>query len=245
MKQSLEELLQHPALWQASRGHRPRRALATGFAALDLQLHDRGWPEAATSEILTEHVGIGELRLLLPALREALRHKALLAFLAPPHLPYAPALAAAGINPQQVLVVKPQSTREWLWCADQLLRAGSCAAVISWGCHTAISDRDLRLLQQAAHAGDSWHVLFRHPREARQASPSALRLTLEPEADTVHLNILKQRGGWAGQEVSLALGNEAFAYSQETLRSQPVHFSQLPALRRRAQKKPTAVTAIG
>ncbi len=245
MKQSLEELLQHPALWQASRGHRPRRALATGFAALDLQLHDRGWPEAATSEILTEHVGIGELRLLLPALREALRHKSLLAFLAPPHLPYAPALAAAGIKPQQVLVVKPQSAREWLWSADQLLRAGCCGAVISWACQTAISDRDLRLLQQAAHAGDCWHVLFRHTREAQQASPSALRLQLEPEAETLQVNILKQRGGWAGQRVSLALGNESFAHSQEALRSQPVHFGQLPALRRHTPPKPTPVTAIG
>mgnify|MGYP000241007989 CR=1 FL=1 len=248
MKKSLEQVLQHPAVWQASRGHRPRRAIATGFPGLDRELHDGGWPEAASTELLTEQTGIGELRLLLPALRRKLVQKPLLAFLAPPHLPYAPALMAEDIDPQNILVVRPRSTREWLWSADQILRSGACGALISWACQTALGDRDLRMLQQAAHQGDCWHALFRHSREALHSSPSALRLTLVPDQENpqrLSVNILKQRGGWGGQCVTIALGHEAQRHPLQAPEALPVHFAQLPSLRRRSPLQPTTVTAIG
>lgn len=248
MKKSLEELLQHPSIWQASRAHRPRRAITTGFTSLNETLHDGGWPEAATSELLCEQTGIGELRLLLPALKQVQKQKSLVAFLAPPHLPYAPALSAAGLNPQQVLVVCPHSTREWLWCADQILRSGACGGLVSWGLQTAIGNRDLRMLQQAAHHGDCWHALFRHTREARQASPSALRLELasdQQHAGHLQIHVLKQRGGWGGQNLSLALGDTLQNHSAQALKHQPVHLAPLPSLRDRAQGNTATIRAIG
>jgi len=248
MKKSLDELLQHPSIWQASRAYRPRRAIATGFVSLNESLHDGGWPEAATSELLCEQTGIGELRLLLPALKQVQKQKSLVAFLAPPHLPYAPALKAAGLNPQQVLVVSPHSAREWLWCADQILRSGACGGLVSWGLQTAIGNRDLRMLQQAAHQGDCWHALFRHSREARQASPSALRLELSSDqqhAGHLHIHVLKQRGGWGGQSLSLTLGDKLHKHSAQALKQQAVHLAPLPSLRDRTQRNSATIRAIG
>ena len=63
-------LLSHPQLWRAR--HLPnepaRSSHATGFAALDDALHDGGWPAAGLMELLCAGHGIGELRLLMPAL---------------------------------------------------------------------------------------------------------------------------------------------------------------------------------
>ena len=59
----------HPALWRASQLGGGRGAVtASGFAALDAQLPGGGWPHGALTELLLPHPGIGELRLLAPAL---------------------------------------------------------------------------------------------------------------------------------------------------------------------------------
>jgi len=243
MKKSLQTLLEHPALWQASRSLRPRAALSTGFEALDQGLHDRGWPLAATTELLISQTGIGELRLLLPALKRCQTHKPWIVFLAPPFLPYLPSLAAAGIDAHRILVLKPRNARESLWCADQVLRSGTCAALINWACQTAIGNRDLRMLQQAAHQGDCWHVLFRHQREAQQASPSALRVELKSgQAQQLTLKILKQRGGWSGQDVSIQFA--ALSETPIAIEQLPVHLSSLPNLRHQPKLAPSTVTLL-
>ena len=49
---------------------RPQRArpCASGFAALDAELPGGGWPRRVLSELLLPHPGVGEIRLLAPAL---------------------------------------------------------------------------------------------------------------------------------------------------------------------------------
>ena len=63
------EILAHPAIW---RGNQPvavsSPSLPTGFPALDAELPGGGWPTAALVEILPQHEGIGELRILGHAL---------------------------------------------------------------------------------------------------------------------------------------------------------------------------------
>ena len=246
MNSSLEQLLQHPAVWRASQGRRIAASLSTGHPPLDAQLHDRGWPLGATTELLGPRCGMGELRLLLPALRElqkGAQARPWLVFLAPPFLPYAPGLAAAGLDPERLLVIKPPSQRELLWCADQALRSGSCGAVMTWGNRENIGDRDLRRLQQAAHHGNSWHVLFRPQQAANQASPSALRIRFDSESSgDLQLHVLKQRGGWSGQQLRLPLNPEL--QQRRYLRPQqlPVHLGAAPSLERRSRSTlvPTA-----
>ena len=65
---SLDKLLENPRLW---RGHSQAHAapgLNSGYEALDRHLPGGGWPQSSLTEILVEHYGIGELRLLMPAL---------------------------------------------------------------------------------------------------------------------------------------------------------------------------------
>ena len=66
---ALAEILAHPAIW---RGNRPVAvslpSLSTGFPVLDAALPGGGWPTAALIEILPQHEGIGELRILGHAL---------------------------------------------------------------------------------------------------------------------------------------------------------------------------------
>ena len=97
---SLAALLSHPAIWRGGECAPEPAALATGFAALDAVLPGRGWPGAALTEIAIAREGIGELSLMLPALARLTRERRDIVWVAPPHLPYAPALVAAGIDPR-------------------------------------------------------------------------------------------------------------------------------------------------
>ncbi|MDP3082599.1 MAG: hypothetical protein Q8N44_02745, partial [Rubrivivax sp.] len=64
---ALEDL--HPALWRAHQvGRQPTATRPTGFAALDAELPGGGWPAGMLSELLLPHPGVGEIRLLAPAL---------------------------------------------------------------------------------------------------------------------------------------------------------------------------------
>jgi protein ImuA len=59
----------HPALWRASQLGGSRGAVsASGYPALDAQLPGGGWPHGVLTELLLPRCGIGELRLLAPAL---------------------------------------------------------------------------------------------------------------------------------------------------------------------------------
>lgn len=99
---ALAEVLRHPAVWR--RGHAAAATIdaqPTGLADLDALLPGGGWPRGALSEILIEHDGIGECSLLLPALAALTRARRRIALVAPPYVPYAPALAAAGVDLDQ------------------------------------------------------------------------------------------------------------------------------------------------
>jgi len=59
----------HPGLWRASQiGGAPGRITASGFDALDAELPGGGWPHGVLTELLLPQPGVGELRLLAPAL---------------------------------------------------------------------------------------------------------------------------------------------------------------------------------
>lgn len=59
----------HPALWRANQiGAAAASVSPSGFAALDAQLPGGGWPHGTLTELLLGQPGIGELRLLAPAL---------------------------------------------------------------------------------------------------------------------------------------------------------------------------------
>lgn len=225
MNPKLESLLQLPNTWQASRGPRLQAGIATGYEELDRALHQGGWPPSATTELLLEQPGIGELGLLLPALRQRQLKAPWLALIDPPWQPFAPGLLQAGIDLQRLLIITPRNLKELLWSADQCLASGNCSAVLTWCIGKSLLDRDLRRLQQSAATGNGWHVLFRHQREHLHTSPSALRIDIKAGCQSLlDLHILKQRGGWGGQTLSLRPASQP----QPQTRQQPLYLGPLP-----------------
>jgi hypothetical protein len=176
---------------RASGALRPA-GLATGFASLDAVLPGGGWPRGAVTELLGERAGIGELSLLLPALIALARAGRTLACVAPPHLPYAPALQQAGLPLERLLWLPLDPSREALWAAEQLLRCPAVGAVLLWP--AVIDERQVRRLQLAAETGGGSAWLYRPAQAAEAPSPAALRLRLHACADGLRIEILKSRG---------------------------------------------------
>lgn len=206
---SLEDLIGRAAVWRGG-STPPPSGLASGYPELDALLHG-GWPRRALTEILIERAGIGELRLLMPALARLTQGERWLAFVAPPYLPYAPALARAGVNLAHALLVHPRGRIDALWAVEQLLRAGTCGAVLAW-----VQEADgasLRRLQLAAEAGDCMGILFRRAAAGTQSSPAAVRLRLAPAPDAsrrLQVQVLKRRGGWPAAPIAFEV-NHALA----------------------------------
>lgn len=192
---NLERVLQRADVWRGGIAP-PQTGIASGFAALDIELAGGGWPVGAVSEILTRHPGGGELTLLMPALAHISQEGGWLAFVTPPYVPYAPALLRAGVDLGHVLLVQPGDLRGTLWAAEQALRAGN-GAVLVWA--PDIDGKPLRRLQLAAEAGGSLAFLFRSIRHAGESSPAALRLRLTAHGSRtrqLEVSLLKRRGGW-------------------------------------------------
>lgn len=111
------------------------------------------------TEILTTQAGEQALGLVLPALARLSHERRWLAWIAPPHIPAGPMLAAAGVDLSRVLVVHPKATADGLRAVERALCAGTCGAVLAW-----LSGPDQRILQRLQHAaerGRSWGVVFR------------------------------------------------------------------------------------
>jgi cell division inhibitor SulA/protein ImuA len=190
---ALDAVLLHHPVW---RGGAPAQAapqgIPTGFGPLDGELPGGGWPVGALSEILCPSEGIGELQLVLPALAALSRAGGRIAWLAPPHLPYAPALAAAGLRLEFLTVVRAPGRRDALWAAEQVLRAGACKALLAWLPHSSYAE--LRRLALAAEGGGALVALFRPLQAAQESSPAPLRLALEPGGGQLAVQLLKRRG---------------------------------------------------
>ncbi|THF58060.1 translesion DNA synthesis-associated protein ImuA [Pseudothauera rhizosphaerae] len=190
-------------VWQADRlAGSAAAGLPTGFAELDAQLPGGGWPRGALIELFADRPGVGELALLLPLLRRTPADH-WLAWIAPPFLPYAPALTSAGLPLERLLLVRTTNAAETLWATRQAAASGACSAVLAWPAR--IDGAGLRRLQLAAEDSATPLFLFRPPEAARQPSAAALRLLLSGRPGGLTVHILKRRGPAAAAPVELAL----------------------------------------
>lgn len=239
MTRTIDDLLRHRHLWRAADGPgNDRGTITTGFPALDAELTGAGWPEDGLTEVLSDAAGVGELRLLLPALASLSRRRPRwIAWIGAPHLPYAPALAAAGVDTDRMLLVHPKNHQDQLWATEQALKSGTCSAVLSWPDPNHLRHADLRRLQIAAREGNSWGVLFRPESAAATASPAELRLLIESwdgDAGTLALRVLKRRGGWPTEGIGVEF--------EDALTRRMAGPGQAAALRQLALWKPTRGT---
>lgn len=191
----------HPALWRASQlGRSPGSTVDTGYASLTAELPGGGWPCGALIELLPRAPGLGEMRLLAPALGSLNRPVALVQ---PLHRPNGAGLAYVGVRPENVLWLRAANTADALWSAEQILKTGSCGTLLLWQSH--IRADSLRRLHLAARSTESLFFVIRPIAGAVDPSPADLRLTLEPTTDGVLVEVIKRKGPAMAQPLRIAL----------------------------------------
>jgi hypothetical protein len=183
--------------------------VSSGSAALDAELPGRGWPQGAVTELLVDAPGRGELSLLMPALAQVTRTGRPCVWTLPYEqttnatteaadklLPYAPALAAAGVDLDRSIFVEPVTARESLWALEQSLRMPHLGALVGWlpAGHVDADFRALRRLHLLASRYQALVFILRTPRAAAAPSPAALRLHLVDRDGRLDVSLLKRRG---------------------------------------------------
>jgi protein ImuA len=198
----------HPALWLGHQlGRSGTETVPSGFAALDAELPGGGWPRRVLSELLLPHPGVGEIRLLAPALVAAQRAGRLVMVFDPPAALSAAALAALGFDLAELLVVHTRIIpgSDSLWALEQALKSGHVGAIVAWLPPRLRAER-LRRLQLAAHQHDGATFVVREAAAAVRPTASPLRLSLQAGgADRLLLRILKRRGPPLDRPLQLAL----------------------------------------
>ncbi|RZI41956.1 translesion DNA synthesis-associated protein ImuA [Herbaspirillum sp. HC18] len=191
------------AIWRADQmGSYQAAVTPTGHGALDRELPNGGWPCAVLIELLLQQAGIGEMRLLRPALGTIAR-KRRIALLQPPHLPQVAAWTAWGLPADSLLWIKPAGSIDALWSAEQVLRNGSCGALLFW--QQQVRAESLRRLHLAAQGSDILFWMMRPLACAQDASPSPLRLALRPAHGGIDIGIVKRRGPQRDEPIRLRL----------------------------------------
>ena len=224
----LTQLLQRPDLWRGHTWQQPERGYSTGFAALDAQLADFGWPKQGICELFYQGFGQGELTLLFPLLKQFAprdhilsspesdlyahpRTEGLIPLIAPPHIPYGPAFRQQGIAAENLLVIDSQDRKEQLWAFEQALLSGACPVVLIW--LESISVSEVRRLQLASEKGASLGIVFLPQQQQEASHPVVLKMALAIASDAhaneptllTRLSLLKRRGGWPKTHLNLPL----------------------------------------
>jgi protein ImuA len=143
---------------------------------------------------LVRALGIGEMRLLAPALGLLAQQKRKIIFLAPPHMPYAPALSGLGLSAEAILIVRAQNTADRLWALEQTLRSNAFGALLAWVDEPSRNE-SLRRFQLASRTAEGPVFLFRPWSAQNNPSPAPLRLCLLPRRyPGLAVQVIKRRG---------------------------------------------------
>mgnify|MGYP001034761871 CR=1 FL=1 len=173
-------------------------------------------PARLLTELLLPHTGVGELRLLAPALAALQRQQRTVMWFDPPAAPCAWALAGLGLEARQFVVVCSRGgargrarerlpAADVLWALEQALGSGHLGAVLAWLPARLPADA-LRRLQLAAQAHDGPAFLLRDAQQRTRPSAAPLRLLLASAgADLLRVTLLKRRGPPPAQPLTLAL----------------------------------------
>lgn len=205
---SLDRDISH-AVWRANGMGKARTARTlSGFSDLDCELPDGGWPASTMIELLVQQAGIGELRLLRPALQSIARTRCI-ALVEPPHIPNAAAWSTWGVPTEKLLWIKARRVADALWTAEQILKNGSVGALLFW--QHQVRSESLRRLLLAAQTTESTFFLLRPLSAEMNASPSPLRIALQPALNGVALRIVKRRGPVHSRTLYLRLNEEGSA----------------------------------
>lgn len=200
-----------------------QKSVASGHSALDAELPGKGWPVGCLTELLVRALGVGELRLLAPALSRLAQANKNILLLAPPQLPYGPALAGLGLPPERFLVVRAPEPANRLWAIEQSLKSQQFGALLAW-LPNPTRPEHIRRFQLAARFAQGPVFLFRPLAAQAESSAAPLRIALLPrQYPGLGVHILKRRGPVQIDPilVNLPLASRALRPLQE--HHQPVH----------------------
>lgn len=209
----------HPAVWKGQALHQaPSLGISSTFRLLDRELPGQGWPRGTLIELLVNHLGIGEFRFLAPTLRGLTQSGQHVVLLTPPHLPYAQAFDALGVDSSKVLVVHAQQPVDRLWAVEQAMKSNAFGALITWlddSSHHpsqhhhagALTRPDrIRRLQLAAQRTQGLVFAFRPFAAQHQPSPAPLRMLLLPRRyPDLAVQIIKRRGPIMSAPIDIAI----------------------------------------
>lgn len=167
--------------------------VASGYEGFDQAL--QGLPRTGVVAINTSP-GVGELRLLLPALQtlQDESEQRLCVFINPPGQICAEFFYHQGFELKNIIVVKTRDKTEALWAAESCAKSGACTAVLLW--HNFFEAHQIKRLQLASEAGDCMQVLLRSPQHSRLSLPVALSVQLTPISQGLNIHVMKRKGGW-------------------------------------------------
>lgn len=165
--------------------------VSTGYAALDAVVG--GWPGGGLVELLVTEPGHGELRLCVPFLRAVCRRGLRVAWLNPPLVPYAPALAAAGLAAERQLWLRVADRADAAWAAATLLDSRCIGAALIWPDRWRYAA--LRRLQLSGRQQRIVGFVIRPPQALAEPSPARLRLNVRPLPHGHAVDIAKRDGG--------------------------------------------------
>lgn len=186
----------HRQLWRADQlGNVTVAAHPSHFPELDNQLPGGGWPLGMVTELIARNPGVGELRLLIPMLRQLTLERKVVIMLAPPLIPYAPALAGFGIDLNYLIIIQAPNAADRLWAVEQTLKSTSFGALLAWLPQDRTRPEHLRRMQLAAQSSRGPVFLFRELAAQFDSSPAPLRLLLLPRPEQrLAVQLLKRRG---------------------------------------------------
>ena len=173
------------------------------------------------TELLLAHPGVGEMRLLAPALAAVAGGAAgparSVMLFDPPAAPCGWALAQLAVDARQLIVVHGRegargaalrhrlASPDLFWALEQALQSGHVGAVLAWLPERLRGDA-LRRLQLAAQAHDGPVFLLRGIEARLKPSAAPLRLALHPAGpDALSVHLLKRRGPALAQPLRLVL----------------------------------------
>src|SRR5690606_14353303 len=179
----------------------------------------------------------GEIRLLQPALAQ-LDRRHVIALVQPPHVPHLACWQGWRLDPRQLLWVAPERPADALWAAEQILKHGTCGALMCW--LPRARPEALRRLHLAAQGHDTLCFILRPATAAQQASPAPLRLALAPAPGRLTVHIRKRRGAACAEPLHSVLGPASTPASAPP-RHAPLD-RRLPALPAAGRRTPSVVS---
>lgn len=192
------------------RQSRVRAHIFVGSSSLDALLPQAGLSRGSLVEYVAE-TGNAATLLTLVAAREACRERPTLVVIDSLGSFYPPAAANTEIDLSAVILLRPETDKDYFWAFQQSLSCPAVGAVLAWS--QKLASRQLRSLQLAAESSGGVGFL-RRPLAARgDPSWAAVRFLVESRQSEsaqrrMRVVILRSLFGQVGRAVEVELDDE-------------------------------------